>query len=102
MHKDTVATPMDPFTSEEEAGLVAKLDALSVLSLEGYIGSAKNSLGNQALAMTWRPRIEFGLRHAEAALVKAQASAALLEATPAEPVEAPAPAPKSKKAAAAT
>ena len=102
MHKDVVATPMDPFTSEEESGLVAKLDLMSVPSLESYIGSAKNSLGNNALAMTWRPRIEFALRHAEVALVKAQATAALVEAAPPVVAEAPAPAPapKTKKAAA--
>ena len=71
---------MEPFTTEEEASLVGRLDALSVSSLESYIGSAKNSLGNHSLALTWRPRIEFALRHAELALVKAVAAAALVEA----------------------
>ena len=51
---------MEPFTLEEETGLVDKLDALSVASLESYIASARAALGNNALAATWRPRIEFG------------------------------------------
>lgn len=94
---------MEPFTTEEEASLVGRLDTLSVSSLESYIGSAKNSLGNHSLALTWRPRIEFALRHAELALVKAVAAAALVEAAPAAVVEAPAPKSrsKSKKAIAA-
>lgn len=74
MQKDIVPKPMEPFTLEEERGLVEKLDALSVASLEGYIASARASLGNNALAATWRPRIEFGARHAEQALTKAQAA----------------------------
>jgi len=68
---------MEPFTLEEERGLVDKLDALSVASLESYIASARTALGSNALAATWRPRIEFGARHAEQALTKAQAAAAL-------------------------
>lgn len=67
---------MEPFTLEEETGLVNKLDALSVASLESYIASARASLGNNALASTWRPRIEFGARHAEQALIKAHAATA--------------------------
>lgn len=99
MNKDVVATPMEPFTSDEEAELTDRLELLSVAALESYIGSAKNSLGNNALAPTWRPRVEFALRQAERALAKALAAAALIEATPVAPVEAPAP--KAKKAAAA-
>src|SRR5690349_8785197 len=75
MQKDIEPKPMDPFTLEEERGLVDRLDTLSVASLEGYIASARASLGNSALAATWRPRIEFGARHAEQALTKAQAAA---------------------------
>ena len=89
---------MEPFTLEEERGLVDKLDTLSVASLESYIASARASLGGKALAATWRPRIEFGVRHAEKALTKAQAAAArdALAVPPAAPVAAS----KSKKAAA--
>ena len=98
MQKDIVPKPVDPFTLEEERGLVDKLDGLSVASLESYIASARASLGNNALAATWRPRIEFGVRHAELALVKAQAAAAR-EAL-ALPLAAPVVVSKSKKAAA--
>jgi hypothetical protein len=88
MQKDIGPKPMEPFTLEEEAGLVDKLDALSVASLESYIASARASLGNNALAATWRPRIEFGARHAEQALTKAQAAAArdAIAPPPAAPV----------------
>jgi hypothetical protein len=98
MQKDIAPKPVDPFTLEEERGLVDKLDALSVAALESYIASARASLGNNALAATWRPRIEFGARHAELALVKAQAAAAreALAVPPAAPVVVS----KSKKAAA--
>ena len=89
---------MEPFTLEEERGLVDKLDALSVASLESYIASARTALGSHALAATWRPRIEFGARHAEQALIKAQAAAArdALAPSPAAPVVVS----KSKKATA--
>jgi hypothetical protein len=99
MQKDIGPKPMEPFTSEEESGLVSKLDALSVASLESYLSSARASLGNNALAATWRPRIEFGARHAEQALVKAQAAAArdALVVPPAPTAAAP----KSKKEKAA-
>ena len=89
---------MEPFTLEEEKVLVDKLDALSVASLESYIASARASLGNNALAATWRPRIEFGARHAEQALAKAQAAAARDAIAP--PPAATVVASKSKKAAA--
>src|SRR6267142_6314530 len=76
MQKDIGPKPMEPFTPEEERGLVDKLEALSVASLESYIASARAALGGNALAATWRPRIEFGARHAEQALTKALAAAA--------------------------
>ena len=76
MQKDIVPKPVEPFTLEEERGLVEKLDALPVASLESYIASARASLGNNALAATWRSRIEFAAHHAEQALTKAQAAAA--------------------------
>ena len=90
---------MEPFTLEEERGLVDKLDALSVASLESYIASARAALGSHTLAATWRPRIEFGARHAEQALTKAQDAAArdALALPPAAPVVVSS---KSRKAAA--
>jgi hypothetical protein len=98
MKKDLGPQPMDPFTSEEETGLVSRLDAMSVTSLESYITSARTSLGNNALATTWRPRIEFAVLHAEEALIKAQAAAALAESAAA--IVPPVAAPKAKKAVA--
>jgi hypothetical protein len=89
---------VEPFTLEEERGLVDKLDALSVASLESYIASARTALGNSALAATWRPRIEFGALHAEKALTKAQAAAARDAIAP--PPAAPVVVSKSRKAAA--
>ena len=76
MHKDIQPKPMEPFTHEEEKGLVERLDALSMAALESYLASARSALANNALAPTWRPRIEFGVRHAEQALAKAQSAAA--------------------------
>lgn len=98
MQKDIGPKPMEPFTLEEERGLVDKLDALSVASLESYIASAGAALRNNALAATWRSRIEFGARHAEKAMTKAQAAAArdAIALPPAGPVVVS----KSRKAAA--
>ncbi len=98
MQKDIVPKPMEPFTLEEEKALVDKLDALSVASLQSYIASARAALGSNALAATWRPRIEFGACHAEQALTKAQAATA--RDAIALPPAAPAVVSKSKKAAA--
>ena len=89
---------MEPFTLEEERGLVDKLEALSVGSLESYIASTRAALASNALAATWRTRIALGARHAEQALTKARAAAALAELS--APPEVPVTAPKSKKAAA--
>ena len=90
---------MEPFTRDEERALVERLDALSMASLESYLASARSALANNALAPTWRPRIEFGARHAEQALAKAQAAAppeAMAPPRAATPATA-----KAKKAAAA-
>ena len=95
MHKDTVTTPMEPFTRDEEAVLFEKLDRLSVPELESYIGSARTSLGNRALDPTWRPRIEIALKRAEIVHLREEAAAAVLAAAP--PVLAPPPA-KAKRA----
>jgi|BarGraIncu00222A_1022003.scaffolds.fasta_scaffold60874_3 hypothetical protein len=93
MIKDPVVTPMEPFTPQEEQALFDKLDLLSVSALEDYIGSAKTSLSNKALAPSWRLRVELALKRAEAVLIKAEAAAAVAAvATPP-----PAPAPKAKK-----
>jgi hypothetical protein len=99
MQKDTGPTPMEPFTSEEEKGLVDKLELLSVPALESYLASARAALGSQALAATWRTRIESGARHAAQALIKAQAAEAHAATLP---PPAPAVASKSKKAVAAS
>jgi hypothetical protein len=98
MQKDITPKPMEPFTHGEESALVDKLDALSVASLQSYIASARAALASKALAATWRPRIEFGVGHAEQALTKAQAAAA--RDAMALSVAAPAIASKARKAAA--
>lgn len=89
---------MEPFTLEEERALVDKLDALPVASLESYVASARAALGSNALAVTWRPRIEFGARHAEQALTNARTAAA--RGAIALPPAAPVVMSKSRKAAA--
>jgi hypothetical protein len=94
MIKDPVVTPMEPFTPQEEQALFDKLDLLSVSALEDYIGSAKTSLSNKALAPSWRLRVELALKRAEAVLIKAEAAAAVAAAVATPP---PAPAPKAKK-----
>lgn len=63
-----IIPPMLPYTSDEETALAAKLQALSAPELIQYIQSAENSLNNSGLAPSWRPRIEFGLSIAKAAL----------------------------------
>jgi hypothetical protein len=97
MHKDVEPKPMEPFTREEERGLVERIDALSMASLESYIASARSALENNALAPTWRPRIEFGAQHAEQALARAKSAAALDAIAP--PRTATPAASKAKKAA---
>ena len=97
MKKDTILPPLPPFTAEEELALAARLDAMDGPALAHYVDSAQLALRNTALDASWRPRVEIGLRYAEAAVLKEAATAAAA-------VEAPvvaAPAPKAKKAAAA-
>lgn len=96
MHKDTIAPPLEPFTSEEEAALLEKLDVLSIPELEHYIGAAQNSLRNQALAPSWRPRVAFGLQHAESVLLRESAAQALKAEAPPEEVPVPAKKPRAK------
>jgi hypothetical protein len=101
MHKDTIATPLEPFTAEEESALFGKLDSLSIPELENYIGLAQNSLRNKGLEPTWRPRVAIGLQRAEIVLVREAAAQALRAEAP--PPEVPAPTKakaKSKKKAA--
>jgi hypothetical protein len=95
MTKDPVATPLEPFTPQEEQALSDKLDLLSMPALEEYIGSARTSLANRLLAPTWRPRVELALKQAEATLLKGEAAAALLAAS--LPAAAPVAPPKAKK-----
>ena len=103
MHKDTIATPLEPFTAEEESALFGKLDSLSIPELENYIGLAQNSLRNKGLEPTWRPRVAIGLQRAEIVLVREAAAQALrAEAPPPEvPVPTKAKAKSKKKAATA-
>ncbi len=98
MHKDTILTPLEPFTPEEEAALFDKLDVLSIPELENYISLAQNSLRHKGLEPSWRPRVAIGLQRAEIVLVRETAAAALRAETP-EPEE---PAPVKPKAKART
>ena len=68
MKKELTVPILEPYTAEEEAALVEKLQALDAAALSAYVESAQNSLGNKALALSWRPRIEFSLRVAQQAL----------------------------------
>jgi len=96
MKKDMVLTPLPPFTTEEELALAARLDAMDGPAL-AHVDSAQLALRNTALDPSWRPRVEIGLRYAEAAVLKeAAALPAAVEAPEATP-----PAAKAKKAAAA-
>ena len=81
MKKDLIATPLLPFTSDEESALVERLGAMDAAALNHYVDSARLALGNTALDPSWRPRVEIGLKHAEAAVIKeAAAAASALEA----------------------
>jgi hypothetical protein len=97
MKKDLILPPLPPFTAEEELALAARLDAMDGPALAHYVDSAQLALRNTALDPSWRPRVEIGLRYAEAAVIKE--AAALPVAV--EPAEATPPAAKAKKAAAA-
>src|ERR1700712_3592354 len=97
MKKDVILPPLLPFTSDEESALVEKLGVMDGAALSHYVDCAQNALRNTALDPSWRPRVEIGLKHAEAAVVKEAAAAAIALAAAAA-VPAPAPA-KAKKAA---
>jgi hypothetical protein len=76
MKKDQIVPPMAPYTPDEEAALVEKLQALTAPALTQYVEAAHSALANSALAPSWRPRVEFGLATAQSALAKANAAAA--------------------------
>jgi hypothetical protein len=65
MKKDTIVPTLPPYTAEEEAALAEKLKALTEIDLAHYIETAKRSLNNNALAPSWRPRVELGLKIAQ-------------------------------------
>ena len=101
MKKDAIATPLLPFTSDEESALVDKLATMDGAALGHYVECAQLALRNTALDASWRPRVEIGLKHAEAAVIKEAAAAAIAhEAAAAAAAAAPAPT-KAKKAEAA-
>lgn len=97
MRKDLNLPPLPPFTAEEELALAERLDAMDAAGLAHYVDSAQLALRNTALDPSWRPRVEIGLRYAEAAVIKEAAAVPVIDETP---VDKPAPA-KAKKAAAA-
>ena len=95
MKKDTVLPPLPPFTADEELALAERIDAMDAAGLAHYVDSAQLALRNTALDPSWRPRVEIGLRYAEAAVIKEAAAAPKV----AEPAVV-APAAKTKKVAA--
>ena len=82
MKKDLNLPPMLPFTSEEESALAEKIDAMNPAALAHYVESAQLALRNTALDPSWRPRVEIGLRHAEAAVLRAASAPPVVEAEP--------------------
>jgi hypothetical protein len=68
---------------------------MDAAGLAHYVDSAQLALRNTALDPSWRPRVEIGLRYAEAAVIKEAAAAPVI----AHPVDTP-PAAKAKKVAA--
>ncbi len=98
MKKDVIATPLLPFSDEEETALIERLAAMDSAALTHYTESARLSLANKGLDASWRPRIEIGLQRAEVALAKQLlAEAAAAAAAEVAPV-AVAKAPKTAKA----
>jgi len=99
MKKDLIATPLLPFTSEEESALIERLGTMDAAALEHYVDCAQLALRNNALDPSWRPRVEIGLKHAEAAVIKEAAAAEIaLEAAARAAPPAPPAAAKGKKA----
>jgi hypothetical protein len=75
MKKDLILPPLPPFTADEELALAARLDAMDGAALAHYVDSAQLALRNTALDPSWRPRVEIGLRYAEAAALRDAAAA---------------------------
>jgi hypothetical protein len=98
MKKDLILAPLLPFTDDEESALVARLAAMDAAALGHYVDCAQLALRNTALDPSWRPRVEIGLKHAEAAVLKEAAAAAIAAEAAARVAPAPVPAPKGKKA----
>ena len=96
MKRDAIATPLQPFTSEEECALVERLATMNAAALAHYTDCAQLALRNTALDPSWRPRVEIGLKYAEAAVLREAAAAPAVV----EPATAPAAATKAKKVAA--
>ena len=96
MKKDLILPPLPPFTVEEELALAERLEAMDAAGLAHYVDSAQLALRNTALDASWRPRVEIGLRYAEAAVLKEASSAPAVVA----PEIAPVPATKAKKSTA--
>lgn len=96
MKKDLTLPPLPPFTADEELALAERIDTMDAAGLAHYVDSAQLALRNTALDPSWRPRVEIGLRYAEAAVIKEAAAPKVVE--PTEPAAPPA---KAKKVAAA-
>ena len=79
MKKDVIATPLPPFTADEETILVEKLGAMDAAALGHYVDCAHLALGNTALDPSWRSRVEIGLKYAEAAVLKDAAATAIAD-----------------------
>ena len=71
MKKELVVSVLEPYSAEEEAALAEKLQALDASALAAYVEAAQSSLRYKALESSWRPRIELGLKMAQAALSRA-------------------------------
>ncbi len=95
MKRDSVLPALPPFTADEELALAERIDTMDAAALAHYVESAQLALRNTALDPSWRPRVEVGLRYAEAAVIKEAAAPKVVE----PPVVAP-PAAKAKKVAA--
>ena len=82
MKKDLIVPEMPPFTPDEEASMTLKIQELAGSALGQYIESAQSALRNKALAPSWRPRVELGLKVAQAALLKESTTPAAPGSTP--------------------
>ena len=97
MKKELNLPPLLPFTSDEESALAEKINAMTPAALAHYVESAQLALRNTALDPSWRPRVEFGLKQAEAAALREAMAPPIVATPPQAPVAPPA---KAKKVAA--